>query len=208
MRPSGDVAREGGGAIDGPLRIELDRTLAIAGLANNALLHDADGQWEVRGDPTEGALIVAARKAGLEPGRLEARFARVGEVPFSSERKLMSTLHADAEHDGQVLLFTKGAPGVLLTRCSHELRGDATRPLDAARRTADSRDQHGACRPRAAHAGRRLPALSSPRSPLQTTWASTWSTTSCLPGWWGWTIRPAKKPVPPWRVRSRPGSGR
>ena len=172
------------------------------------MLHDADGQWEVQGDPTEGALIVAARKAGLEPSVLEARFARVGEVPFSSERKLMSTLHADAEHDGQVLLFTKGAPGALLLRCSHELRGDATRPLDAARRDPDSRDQHRACRPRAAYAGSGLPDAPGTLSPLQRTSASTWSATSCSPGWWGWTILPAKKPVPPWRVRSRPGSGR
>ena len=48
----------------------------------------------VQGDPTEGALIVAARKAGLDGDALEARFARIGEVPFSSERKLMSTVHA------------------------------------------------------------------------------------------------------------------
>ena len=57
------------------------------------------------------------------------RFARVGEVPFSSERKLMSTLHTDAETEGRVLLFTKGAPDVLLTRCTHELVGDEPRPL-------------------------------------------------------------------------------
>ena len=56
-----------------------------------------DGRWTVQGDPTEGALIVAARKAGLEAEALDARFERIGEVPFSSERKLMSTIHSDAE---------------------------------------------------------------------------------------------------------------
>ena len=91
-----------------------------------------DGQWIVQGDPTEGALIVAARKAGLAE-RLERRFARVGEVPFSSERKLMSTLHTDAETEGRVLLFTKGAPDVLLTRCTHELVGEERRPLSDTR---------------------------------------------------------------------------
>jgi len=52
----------------------------------------------MQGDPIEGALIVAARKAGLQPKALDQRFERVGEVPFSSERKLMSTVHQDAHH--------------------------------------------------------------------------------------------------------------
>src|SRR4029079_15302704 len=115
--PVGDV-RSDAGPIDGDLRIELERALAVADRANNATLQERDGRWSVDGDPTEGALIVAARKAGLEAGRLEQRFARVGEVPFSSERKLMSTLHTDAETGGRVLLFTKGAADVLLTRCT------------------------------------------------------------------------------------------
>ena len=55
-----------------------------------------DGRWSIQGDPTEGALIVAARKVGLHDAALGARFKRVGEVPFSSERKLMSTIHEDA----------------------------------------------------------------------------------------------------------------
>ena len=64
----------------------------MADRANNAVLQERDGRWMVQGDPTEGALIVAARKAGLEQEALDARFTRVGEVPFSSERKLMSTV--------------------------------------------------------------------------------------------------------------------
>ena len=67
--------------------------LTAADRANNAVLQERDGRWTVQGDPTEGALIVAARKAGLEDEALDARFARIGEVPFSSERKLMSTIH-------------------------------------------------------------------------------------------------------------------
>jgi Ca2+-transporting ATPase len=88
----------------------------------------------VQGDPTEGALLVAARKCGLDPGVLEDRLPRVGEVPFSSERKLMSTLHTDAETSGRVLLFTKGAPDLLLGRCTFEQVGDGHRALTAARR--------------------------------------------------------------------------
>ena len=61
------------------------------------------------GDPTEGALIVAARKARLEPDALEARFERIGEIPFSSERKLMSTVHVDAEKEQVLRAFTKAS---------------------------------------------------------------------------------------------------
>src|SRR5690242_2870227 len=87
-----------------------------------------------QGDPTEGALIVAARKAGLEAEALEARFTRLAEIPFSSERKLMSTVHSDAERQERLLAFTKGAPDVLLGRCTDELVGEEARPLTPERR--------------------------------------------------------------------------
>ena len=112
--PEGDVHRDGGGAIDEALRFELVRALAAGDRANNAVLQEHEGRWTVQGDPTEGALIVAARKAGLEDEALDARLKRVGEVPFSSERKLMSTIHTDAERQERLLVFTKGAPDILL----------------------------------------------------------------------------------------------
>ena len=132
--PEGKMRRDGGGAIDGALRSELMRALTVADRVNNALLREHDGHWTVQGDPTEGALIVAARKAGLEDEALDARFARTGEVPFSSERKLMSTIHTDAERQERLLALTKGAPDVLLTRCSQELVGEKARTLSAERR--------------------------------------------------------------------------
>ena len=134
--PVGEVQREGGGAIDGALRAELTRALAVADRANNAVLQERDGRWSVQGDPTEAALIVAARKAGFEGKDLEARFARIGEVPFSSQRKLMSTVHSDAQREELLLAFTKGAPDVLLARCSQEEVGEEKRPLSAERRAA------------------------------------------------------------------------
>jgi Ca2+-transporting ATPase len=133
-RPEGEVVREGGGALDGPLAVELTRTLAAADRANNAVLQEREGRWSVQGDPTEGALIVAARKAGLETAALEARFARLAEVPFSADRKLMSTVHSDTQRRERVLALTKGAPDVLLARCTKEMVGEEQRPLSAARR--------------------------------------------------------------------------
>jgi Ca2+-transporting ATPase len=133
--PQGDVSRAGGGAVDGPLQVELMRALTAAERASNAVLQQKDGRWTVHGDPTEAALIVAARKAGLEEQALAARFARRGEVPFSSERKLMSTIHSDAEQQGRLLTLTKGAPDVLLAHCASELVGEEIRPLTAARRS-------------------------------------------------------------------------
>jgi Ca2+-transporting ATPase len=132
--PDGEVTVVGSGTIEGGLQTELNRALAVADRANNAVLQQHEKDWTVQGDPTEGALIVAARKAGLHSDELAKRFQRVGEVPFSSERKLMSTVHTDAESSERLLVFTKGAADILLTRCSQELVGQETRPLNDERR--------------------------------------------------------------------------
>jgi Ca2+-transporting ATPase len=132
--PDGAISREDGAPIEGPLRAELERALAVADRANNASVVEHDGRWAVQGDPTEGALLVAARKAGLRSDELDKRLPRVGEVPFSSERKLMSTLHRDTEQQERGIVFTKGAPDVLLSRCSFEIAGEGRRPLTASRR--------------------------------------------------------------------------
>ncbi len=132
--PQGLVQSDNGEPPDGTLRFEVLRALAAADRANNAVIQEHDGGWTAQGDPTEAALIVAARKAGLEKKELDARFARLAEVPFSSDRKLMSTIHKDADSQERLLAFTKGAPDVLLARCPHELIGEQTRPLTDARR--------------------------------------------------------------------------
>jgi Ca2+-transporting ATPase len=132
--PEGTVRTEGGGPIDGALRVEIERALAVADRANNATVQEHEGRWTVQGDPTEGALLVAARKCGLSSEDLDRRLPRVGEVPFSSERKLMSTIHRATEEEHAGIVFTKGAPDVLLTRCAFEALGDGRRPLSDARR--------------------------------------------------------------------------
>ncbi len=131
--PGGKFVRQDGGAIDAAQRCELEAALTAGQCANNAVLEERDGRWSVRGDPTEGALLVAARKAGLHEQEQRARYHRVGEVPFSSERKLMSAVHADALA-GSIVLFAKGAPEVLLPRCTSETAGANVRPLHDRRR--------------------------------------------------------------------------
>jgi Ca2+-transporting ATPase len=132
--PVGEVTCENGAPLEGALRFELERALAAADRANNADVQERDGRWVVQGDPTEGALLVAARKAGLREEVLDARLPRLGELPFSSERKLMSTVHRDTQQSGRVIVFVKGAPDVLLTRCTREQVGEEIRPLTDERR--------------------------------------------------------------------------
>jgi len=77
-------------------------------------VHSED-RWRVQGDPTEGALIVAARKSGIGESEL-ARFPRIAEIPFTSERKRHTTLHADPDNPDILRVFVKGAPEVLLAK--------------------------------------------------------------------------------------------
>jgi Ca2+-transporting ATPase len=134
--PTGEVSTEGNGAPAGDLRAELERALTVADRASNATVAQHDGRWTVQGDPTEGALLVAARKAGVAKEALDRRLERVGEVPFSSERKLMTTVHTDADKQDHILVFTKGAPDILLALCNQECVGTSRRPLSDERRSA------------------------------------------------------------------------
>jgi Ca2+-transporting ATPase len=100
------------------------------------VLRRANGEWTIQGDPTEAAFLVAeAKVSGLHEAR-ESRFERLGEVPFTSERQLMSTVEMDREGPLGIAVVTKGAPDVLLGRCAAERAGGEVRPLDEARRRA------------------------------------------------------------------------
>jgi Ca2+-transporting ATPase len=114
---------------------ELLEALQAGVLASDAQLvpGEGDGQWDVRGEPTEAALVVAAAKAGLRRADLEARFPRVDEIPFTSESKRMTTLHETRE--GPVA-FAKGAPEVLLATCTRQLSAAGETALDDAGREA------------------------------------------------------------------------
>lgn len=88
-------------------------------------------QWRIKGDPTEGALVVAAAKAGLHKSQLEAESPRVNEIPFTSETKRMTTLHST---DHGTVAYAKGAPEVILRACTGALHDDGVVPMDEARR--------------------------------------------------------------------------
>jgi Ca2+-transporting ATPase len=115
----------------------LRQFLQAATLASVAhIVREEDsGRWHIKGDPTEGALVVAAAKAGLVKGELERLAPRTGEIPFTSETKRMTTLHAVREG---AVAYSKGAPEVILASCTHRLsHADGAahkRPLDDASR--------------------------------------------------------------------------
>ncbi|WP_448811422.1 cation-translocating P-type ATPase [Agromyces bauzanensis] len=129
--PFGRATSKGVELGEGPLHAEAQIVLGVGSLANDAQLTERDGTWEIEGDPTEAAFLVAARK--LEGTAEEAaRYGRVGEVPFSSERKMMST--ANRNERGDLVVLSKGAPDVLLRHCTRLQLGDRIVPLDPVRR--------------------------------------------------------------------------
>ena len=139
--PEGELSSEGTSVEPS----SLERELLIAGalVCDARLVQDDDEGWQLKGDPTEGAIIVAAAKAGLYKADLDDRFPRVGEIPFTSESKRMTTLHAVG--DTQVA-YAKGAPEIIIGSCSTQLthegevafeEDDRAAILDAVRDMAD-----------------------------------------------------------------------
>ena len=135
--PEGQVEHCGAELAAGLLHDEARVVLSGGSLAGNADLRQAaSGEWEIHGDPTEAAFLVAERK--LEQGKVterrERRFERVSEIPFTSERKLMTTIERDHEHGDELVAITKGAPDVLLGRCTRARVGLEVVALDEAMR--------------------------------------------------------------------------
>ena len=109
------------------------------------LKQEPDGRWEILGDPTEGALVVAAAKAGLDGFALRSHYRRLAEIPFSSERQLMAVWVQDREGILQIplgqasagsttLMISKGAPEVILATCDRWLDGSGVVALSEAQR--------------------------------------------------------------------------
>jgi Ca2+-transporting ATPase len=106
----------------------LKTLLKVAVLCNdsNNEKDEKTGKWTVKGDPTEGALIVAAKKAGISKEELDEQEPRIAEIPFSSERKRMTTIHSV---EGKKIACMKGAPEIVLEKCSKIFLNDKVQPL-------------------------------------------------------------------------------
>lgn len=117
--PQGQIDYQGMPMSEGPVHNENVLLLRGGSLAGNArLTQREDGSWGIQGDPTEGAFLVAQRKLD-GPVHSTNRFERVAEIPFTSDRKMMSVVVIDHERNDERLLISKGAPDVLLQHCTH-----------------------------------------------------------------------------------------
>ncbi|WP_079910341.1 calcium-translocating P-type ATPase, SERCA-type [Paenibacillus sp. 32352] len=137
--PHGDILQKGA-QVNLKKNQMLRRLLQVSVLCNNAVLVEEKQEtkrkkqeedtpvssWNIKGDPTEGALVVLGAKAGMTQQSIEGLYRRVGEYPFDSERKRMSVL---VEHQGGRMVCTKGAPDVLLNQCSYVLWDDRVIPF-------------------------------------------------------------------------------
>ncbi len=153
FNPQGDIVLDGSRA-DLETNPDLREVLLAGVLCNDATLKREEGRWTVDGDATEGALIVAAARGGLDPSAVRANWPRVAEIPFTSERKKMSTLHArpsgnpleepletyeDRRQHGRAeagpkSLYVKGAPERVLAACTHHLVDGRREPLTSLER--------------------------------------------------------------------------
>ncbi|MBN1890270.1 MAG: cation-transporting P-type ATPase [Thermoflexales bacterium] len=125
--PSGQILYQGQSA---QLTAGLRECLQAGVLCNDSALVEKEGQWQAQGDPTEVALIVAARKAGPASGELAGQLPRLDVIPFDSQYQYMATLHAPAS--GEKIAYVKGAVEALVARCTAALdeNGQAV-PLQA-----------------------------------------------------------------------------
>jgi len=156
--PEGDMRLDGDTLTERALAQRVPAALAlaeVAALCNDASLLERDGQWQLAGDPTEGALLTLALKAGLSPSELKIERPRLEIIPFESEHRYMATLHAVGD---ATVALVKGAPERILAMCGEQLGPDGrAQPLDEAFWTAQIEAQ--------ARAGRRVLALAQRRWP-------------------------------------------
>jgi Ca2+-transporting ATPase len=145
--PTGEFQLQGQ-RVEADQHPELQALLIACALCNDSILQEEKGQWTILGDPTEGALLSLAAKAGIEKDQWSSRLPRVAEFPFSSERKRMSVI-CNVQQSGvagqlaesgllkseSYLMFTKGSPELTLERCNRIHIGDRCVPLNNEQRT-------------------------------------------------------------------------
>ncbi|AOD23599.1 carbonate dehydratase [Rhodococcus sp. p52] len=126
------IAAESGDPVDPHTDPALDLAVRAGVLCNDTEVVEEDGVWEVHGNPTEAALVVLGRKAGLPTAAAHERWPRLDVVPFESEHKFMATLHPHDDGRRERILL-KGAPERVLVACTGQLGADGVvRPVDEA----------------------------------------------------------------------------
>lgn len=126
-QPQGSFHADGKKVAEGEDELLLE--LARAGLlCNDGAISEKDGSWSVQGDPTDGALITLALKAGLHSLKCNEELPRIDVIPFESEYKFMATLHRDS--DGHNIIYLKGAPERVLDMCTKERHTGADKPIN------------------------------------------------------------------------------
>ena len=156
--PKGTISRDGQpldparAAVNEPV---LMRLAQVAALCNDASLHEDAGGWHLAGDPTEGALLTLAMKAGINPTELRLERERLDLIPFESAHRFMATLHPDGD---TTVVQVKGAPERVLAMCDRQAGRDGRdEPLDEAAWRSAIEGQAGAGRRVLALAARVLP---------------------------------------------------
>jgi len=132
--PVGEFSINGGAPTaptDGLRQMLIAATLASDTRLVSGVETESGSGWDIKGDPTEGALVVAAAKAGLQKELLDSEYPRMQEIPFSSETKRMTTLHQTSEG---IIAYAKGAPEMILNSCDWQLTAGGVKPLDDASR--------------------------------------------------------------------------
>ncbi len=131
--PAGQILEPDGAPVDLARDVALRECLIAGLLCNDSALGQEDGRWLAQGDPTETALIVAARKGGLSEQLLKTQLPRLDAIPFDSQLQYMATLHESAGAPRDRLIYVKGAVEVILEKCTAALAADGQiLPLDAA----------------------------------------------------------------------------
>lgn len=160
--PLGALRRDGIALLEPADRLPALRELAeVSALCNDAMLHERDGQWQLSGDPTEGALLCLAMKVGLNPAELALERPRLEVIPFESEHRYMATLHPASSVAGEPhnIALLKGAPERVIAMCSAQLTDDGDE------QALDDAYWHAAIDGQA-RAGRRVLALARRRLPV------------------------------------------
>lgn len=123
--PEGEVRRDGQTIAPDESTKELVR---VGALCNDATLQKTEGQWQLTGDPTEGALVVSAEKLGVRTDATRQAYLRIDAIPFESENQFMATLHRVNDAESEILV--KGAPEVVLRRCPNTDAASALREVE------------------------------------------------------------------------------